>query len=366
MLPLAAAAQQVPGAVLQPAPDRRETHLPDFADPPDRAPTLQAPASPVPPSDVQGTIVLTGVVAAGDTVPASIAWPEYRDEVSGLVVSLNEGEALGPEWLRRQFEANGLIGKPVELSRVVNFIQILNQRFVASGFVNSGVLVPPQPVIEGEGVLQLELVLGRITGESAIVVSPPAKGLAQSYIERRLPSAKAIPFNAAAFEREFRLLAEDDAIATINADLAPTGRAGEATLAVAAVPVDRFDLYTSFANNRSPAIGGERFAVGGSARNVLASGDLLFAEFGTNSGVDDATLGYSIPLNPDLRVFAFGFINDAFVIDPVLRPLDIRTRSQAVDAGIERALIVVRSRTTGKSGSAIIDQSIKSLSDRLN
>ncbi|MEE4154312.1 MAG: ShlB/FhaC/HecB family hemolysin secretion/activation protein [Erythrobacter sp.] len=354
-LPGVAAAQEVPGGALQPAPDRRETPLPDFAIPPDPvpgpvpgpapgpgpgpAPTLASP-DPLAATTSQATVVLTDVAVEGDSAPAAnLAWPDLRDEASGLMTTLAPGEAIGPAWLRRQFAANGLIGKPAELGRVIGLIQLINQRFVALGYVNSGVLVSPQPAIEREGVLRLDLVLGRIAGEGTILIEAPAKGLASRYISRRLPSAGAIPFNAAAFEREFRLLAEDEALATINADLAPTARAGEAALRVAAIPADRFDLYTAFANNRSPSIGGERLALGGSVRNVLGAGDLLFAEIGTTAGVEDATLSYRGPLTRSLGVFINGFVNDAIVIDEQLRPLDIRTRSHAFDAGIERALI---------------------------
>ena len=340
LLPFAAQAQEAPGGALQPGPDRRETPLPEFATPPERPPSLEPPAQPRAPASAQGTVVLSDVVVEGDTAPAAaIAWPEYRDEASGVAITLDEGEALGPVWLRRQFEANQLIGTPVDLSRVIGLIQLVNQRFVALGYVNSGVLVPPQPVIEREGVLGLTLVLGRIAGGSAVTIEPPVKGLAQSYIERRLPAARGVPFNAAAFEREFRILAEDDTLATINADLTPTGRAGEAALAISAVPANRFDLYASFVNNRSPSIGGERLALGGSMRNLLGSGDTLFAEVGTGDGVEDATVSYRAPLTPSLGVFVNGFINDAIVTDPLLRPLDIRTQSHAVDAGIERTLL---------------------------
>lgn len=340
ILPHGALAQDVPGGALQPAPDRRETPLPDFATPPEPAPRLKpAPTPPAAPA-ARGTVVLNDVTVEGDAdASAAIVWPDLRDAESGLAVTLAPGEALGPGWLRRQFAANGLIGEPVDLGRVIGLVQLLNQRFVALGYVNSGVLVPPQPVIEREGVLRLELVLGRIGQESAVSIEAPSKGLSERYIERRLPTARAIPFNAAAFEREFRLLAEDEAIATINADLAATGSAGVAALRIAAVPADRFDLYAAIANSRSPTIGGERLALGGSARNLLGSGDILFAEIGTTDGVEDATLSYRGSLTRSLGVFLNGFVNDALVIDPQLRPLDIRTQSHAVDAGIERALL---------------------------
>lgn len=335
----AAGAQDVPGAALQPTPDRRETPLPDFAAPPEPPPLLK-PSSPETPASQEGTVVLTDVVVDGDTVSSTaVRWSDFRDETSGLDVSLGPGEAIGPDWLRRQFEANGLIGEPADLGRVIGLIQLINQRFVALGYVNSGILIPPQPVIERRGVLRLDLVLGRIAGKGVVTIEAPAKGLAPSYLARRLQSAGAIPFNAAAFEREFRLLAEDEAIETINADLAPMGRAGEAALSIAALPADRFDLYASFANNRSPSIGGERVALGGSIRNLVGSGDLLFLEAGLTAGVEDATISYRGPVTRSLGVFINGFVNDAIVIDEQLGPLDIRTQSHAVDAGIERALV---------------------------
>jgi hemolysin activation/secretion protein len=68
-----------------------------------------------------------------------------------------------------------------------------------------------------------------------------------------VPAASNQPLSAIAIERDFRLLAEDPAIRTVNADLRPGARPGEASLLLTVTPQDRFDIYLSAANSRSPS-----------------------------------------------------------------------------------------------------------------
>lgn len=337
--PVALSAQAAPEGALRPDPERPTLPQPDYAEPVTPPPLPQPPAITLP-SVGGATVTLTALEVDGDRATAPVpAWPPYTDPASGLTVSLAPGELLGPEWVRRQFADNGLIDRPVPYSRIVGYIQLLNARFATEGYVNSGVLVPPQEPVVDSGPLRLRLVLGRIPSD-AFVIGDPAGGLSEDFIRQRLPSAARYPFNAADFERDFRLLAEDPGVATVNADLRPTGRAGEAALAVNVDPADRFDLYYTFANSRTPSIGAERIALGGSARNAILAGDILAAEIGTTRGVTDFSGSYSEPVfTPRTRFFVGGGFNDAAVIDAVLAPIDIKTESISLYAGLSHALI---------------------------
>ncbi|WP_438853255.1 ShlB/FhaC/HecB family hemolysin secretion/activation protein, partial [Brevundimonas nasdae] len=138
----------------------------------------------------------------------------------------------------------------------------------------------------------------------------------------------------------FRLLAADPAIRTINANLRPGGGPGEAALDLTVVPQNRYDVYGSFANDRSPAVGGERLAIGGFIRNLLAPADVLSAELGTTHGLKDGFAGYVTPfLSPRTTLSVRGSFNNAAVIDSALVPLNIKSRDRAGEIGITQKLI---------------------------
>jgi hemolysin activation/secretion protein len=155
-----------------------------------------------------------------------------------------------------------------------------------------------------------------------------------------MPSAQRRPLNAAAIERDFRRLADDPAIRTVDAQLRPGAAPGEASLHLEIVPRDRFDLYFTAGNNRSPSVGGERLAAGGAARNLAASGDLLSGELGVTRGVLDASLAYAAPvLTPRTFLTLRGSFNRAAVVDRPLAPLDIRSRDRGAEASLVHRLV---------------------------
>ena len=136
--------------------------------------------------------------------------------------------------------------------------------------------------------------------------------------------------SAVDLERDFRLLAEDPAIRTVNADLRPGSRPGEASLALSIYPQERHDLYVSVANDRSPSVGGERVSIGGHARNGVVAGDILTGGIGLTKGVADAAVGYAAPFfDPRTTISARVGFNNAAVIDRPVRPLDIRARERS-------------------------------------
>lgn len=231
-------------------------------DPPAPTPSLGTPAAPATGGTVAATVTLADVRVIAEPADASAAplpgWQPITDAATGLKIDLLPGERFDAAWTRRQFEANGLIGAPVPLDRLVGLVQLVNLAFVRNGYVNSGLLLGGAIPREG-GTLDVRLIFGRTVGADPVDVAfgpGGAKGLSEAYVRARMASAAKTPFNAVAVEREFRLLAQDPAIRTINADLRPGQVPGEATLAVTVTPQERFDAYASIANSRSPSIGG--------------------------------------------------------------------------------------------------------------
>lgn len=280
--------------------------------------------------------------------PAGVArpprgWRPPEAQGSSLRLEHAPREALDEGWVRRQFALNGLPadgGAP----RALALVQHINRAFLSAGFINSGLVVRPAA---DAGVLELRILYGGLAASAD--GAPPvrvawtlneSKGLTEAYVRDRLPSAGRRPLSALDLERDFRLLAEDPAIRTVNADLRPGSRPGEASLLLSVYPQDRYDLYVTAANNRSPSVGGERLALGGSARSLLAAGDLLTAEAGITEGLEDISVGYALPfLSPRTTLSVRGALNDAAIVAPALVPLDIQARDRSAEVGLVRKVL---------------------------
>jgi hemolysin activation/secretion protein len=319
--------------------DAVQPAFPKFPEPARGLPTVSAPATPITSSD--GTMQLSDVqVRTDDGAGGALAmagWRPLSDSSAELKLSYTAGEALDSGWIRRQFADNGLLGTNVGYDRIGALVQLINLALVQNGYVNSGVLIEPG----SEGILNLRLVSGHLieekSGDGGIAVIWKGKsgnGLEAGYIRNRMASAQEVPLNLTAIESDFRLLAEDPAIRSINADLRPGARPGEATLAVTVDPQSRGDLYTAFANNRSPSVGGERYSVGGYVRSLIRPGDTISAEYGTTKGLNDFTASYMLPLfGPKLAFRARGGFNEAAVVETALLPLDISSKEWSAEGG---------------------------------
>lgn len=349
---LAAAAVAHPAAAQLPPPDQGPRTGPDAARP--EPPAFPRPGPPPPPipaepgaapsAQAAGAALHTVRVRArsagrdADAVPPP-GWRPPDEPLSGLSIDHRPGEPLGAAWAQRQFDRNGI----ADGGRAIALVQLLNRAFVTAGFINSGLLVRPE---QEPGIVDIELIHGRFApaepGAPAVTISwadGNSRGLRRSYIRQRMPAADRHPVNAAAIERDFRLLAEDPALRTVNAQLRPGARPGEASLDLIVLPAAPADFYLTAGNSRSPAVGGERYGATARFRNFFASGDQLIADTGVTAGVVDAAVAYSAPIFPRTSFSLRASYNEAAVIDAPLVPLAIETRDRTFEGSIVHQLL---------------------------
>lgn len=298
--------------------------------------------TPAPDAAESGIVTFCEVEVHAEPDVAAIATADSDGlDFGGFTVRYSRGERLDGAWVHQQVLANGLVGAPVPLDRIAAAVQQISLAYVRNGYVNSGVLLDPMSDPAGGSPLVLRLVAGRLIGGAATVEWPDDHklGLNDGYVLRRLPSARAIPLNGLAIERDFRTLAADDAIATVQADLQPGTRPGEAQLKLIVDPAPRFAVQASIANSRSPAVGGLRLGTGIAVRNTWFAGDRIGFDAGLTAGRPDAQVDYSAPfIHPALRIEARGGYNRAAVVDAPLRNLLIRARDWFAEGGFSLTL----------------------------
>jgi len=341
-------------AVAQPdQPDLSRERTGPQAAPPPRPAFAQPTPAPLPPpaqsaqpagpvADAPLATIEVTAEAGGAGARPPPRWVPPQEPGLDLKLDHRPGEVLDADWVRRQFTLNGLPRGGV--SRALALVQLVNRAFLSAGFVNSGVAVRPAAA---QGQLALRVVYGGLAapapGQPPVEVmwsAGRARGLDAGYVRDRLPSAGERPLSILDLERDFRRLAEDPAIRTVNADLRPGARPGEASLALTVLPQDRFDAYASFANNRAPSVGGDRAAAGAAMRNALLAGDLFSAEVGRTSGLTDATVSYVAPaFSPRNALALRASYDDAAVVDQVLEPLGISARERFAEASFTRKLV---------------------------
>jgi hemolysin activation/secretion protein len=334
-----------PGA-LTPQAGPSQTPLPPtpYATPqPPLVPVLPAPAAPSPAEGVTLSEVVVQTGPHAGTAHARRGWRPPAATAEQLGLALQPGEAMDAAWVRRQFELNHLVGAATTSDRVVALVLLINQAYAQSGYINSGVVFLRQDWSAG-GRLQLRLISGRLgPGRQALTVTwgpGGRRGLRAKFIRDRLPSATRVPLNAADLEHDFRLLADNAAIETVNAQLVPGAAPGEASLALVVAPQPRVDVYSGVANSRNPSVGPIRFFAGGSLRNLAFSGDLVSVDVGQTSGLTDAVVDYATPfLTPRLTADVQGLYDAAAVVDPTVAKLDIRSTETSVEGGLTAHLL---------------------------
>lgn len=332
-------------------PSRNSVHeplpLPAYPSPTDvPTPTFAPPALSSP---AAGMFVLDDVQIATDpaTNPPH-ALPEWQPAQAigeDLALRHAHGQPLDAEWAAAQFFANGLLGHAVPFDRIWATIQLVNLAYAQNGYINSGIILA-EPIAAGSRRLKLRLVYGELhnprTGRPDLRIewTGSRQGLNPAFIADRMPAAGARPINIKDLERDFRLLADNPFIRTIRTKLVPGVKPGEAALDITVTPQPRGDLYVTYGNSRSPSVGGERFAIGGSLRSLAVAGDTLGLEYGRTSGLDDVTGSYQMPFfSPDMTLRLRGAYNRAAVVDAPLLPLDIRSREWYAEGSLDRKLI---------------------------
>ncbi len=300
---------QVPQVPSDTRPSERPLPLPEFRKPPPEL--LQLPQVKPPDAErlpgVLRVLVskfrITGNTVFSDAELAKVAAPFENREITNTDL----------EELRRQ----------------------LTVYYVSRGYINSGAVLPDQKV--SEGVIEIRIVEGRLTRTEI----EGTEHFRKEYFSDRIALRAGPPLNLVNLEQELQILLRDPLVQSMNAQLVPGERPGEAVLKAQVAERPRYDLGISLDNKLSPSLGEARLTLLGAINNPLGRGDVLSGELGVAEGIrHDFKLRYRTPINARDTAIGFHYENaKSEVIQEPFNVLDITSKIETVGAQITHPVI---------------------------
>jgi hemolysin activation/secretion protein len=225
------------------------------------------------------------------------------------------------------------LGKPVTTADLEEIRRQLTLLYVNRGYINSGVLIPDQNVVNG--VVAFRVVEGRV---SDIEVTG-TDHFDPEYFRSRLARGTEPPFNVENLGREQQILLQDPLVRRLNLELLPRLEPGDAKLHADVLEGSRYSLNAQIADDQSPTVGAVRGQLQGSMANILGVGDILAAQYGRSQGLNDGYVGYSLPIaSDDTRVSLRYDKNGVVVVTPELGPLNVTSSFSSVGVGLSRPM----------------------------
>ncbi len=225
------------------------------------------------------------------------------------------------------------IDQAASIASIEEIRRALTLLYVNRGYINSGLTIPDQNV--ENGVVTFRAVEGRVT---EVDVSG-TEHFAPDYFRARIERGLDIPFNIANLERRQQILLQDPLVRRLNIELLPGLAPGQAKVRADVLEASPHSITAQIANNQSPTVGEIRGQLQGSVANLLGVGDILSAQYGRSQGVNDGSIGYSLPIaGDDTRLSLRYDINGTVVVTPALAPLQVTSRYNSIAVGLSRPI----------------------------
>ncbi len=226
------------------------------------------------------------------------------------------------------------------LNRRISYVDLevlrnrLTQWLIDNGYISSGVIIPDQDV--NNGIVHLAVVEGKLT---AIKVEGN-KHFSKNYFIDRITRRTEPPFRISDLQEAFQLLYQDQRVSAVNAELAGGLAPGEGNLTIKVTESSPWQLILSATNDNSPSIGSYHGSLLAAHRNLTGAGDAIEGSFGGSEGGYDYGVRYSRPLtSADTMLDIYFRIGEASVIDPLFKPLDIRSSSATYGGRLSHPLV---------------------------
>jgi hemolysin activation/secretion protein len=206
----------------------------------------------------------------------------------------------------------------------------LTLHYVNRGYINSGAVIPDQRI--AEGTVEIRIIEGRLQR----IEVDGTQHFRKEYFSDRIARHAGPPLNVTELERELQLRLRDPLVASINAQLAPGDRPGEAVLRTRVTEAPRYDVGATLDNKLSPSLGEAALTLHGAMRNLIGYGDVLSADFGMAEGIrPDLKLRYRTPFTArDTSAGVYYERSKSEIVQSPFDLLEIRSEIETVGAQV--------------------------------
>jgi len=201
----------------------------------------------------------------------------------------------------------------------------LTRYYIQRGYINSGAVIPDQKVVDG--IIHLVIVEGRLTD----IEVGGNKLLNSAYIKDRLELGAGPPLNVEELQERIQIMLESPVIETMNSELRPGDRPGEASLSTLVKEGPRAQFIPVVDNRLSPSLGDVRVLPQLYLYSLTGHGDVLSGAVGVGEGLTDAYATWAVPLNAhDTTLTLLADYSDSQIEKGPFKDLDIENKTRTL------------------------------------
>lgn len=287
---------------IQPRPAPPVFKLPELPIPPDRGPLSAAPI-----------FILKSVEFDGNTV--------FTDEQLRSI-------------------AKPYLGRRVSTEDLQNLRNRLSRRYLNSGYINSGAVLPDQQVTAGSityRIIEGQVTDIRVTGH---------ENVHPDYIRMRLALSGGPPLNVQQLQEQVQILLQDPLIERVDVKLGPGTRLGEAELTVNVAEKPRHSVRATVSNSRPPSVGEFEGQTELEFRNLTGWGEAYRVTLSKTKGLEEAIGRIEIPVTAwDTKIYFEISNSDSEVVEQPFNTIDVEGKSRDYLVGITQPVYRTGSKT---------------------
>ena len=227
-------------------------------------------------------------------------------------------------------------GKSVDFAGLNQIRELISALYEDSGYPSSGAYIPPQKV--EDGLVRILVIEGEIDEVQIVGLDR----LGEGYVKSRLGSLSA-PLKASLLLDRLYLLRQDPLIESVSATMAAGIEPGKSVLRVEVEEAKSWSLNLGGDSYKSPSVGSFARYAKFSHLNLLGFGDRFGLSYTNTSGSNAFSADYSVPYSASGRVSAAYGLSDNDVIEDAFTALDIESKSNYWQFGLDH--LVIRSAT---------------------
>jgi hemolysin activation/secretion protein len=228
------------------------------------------------------------------------------------------------------------LNRDISIAELFEIRSKITELYLSKGYVTSGAIVPPQTIGRADGVVEIQVIEGRV---ESIEVKGNSR-LNAEYVRSRIARYTGEPLNQQQLLMGLQLLRLNPLINNVRAELAAGLQPGSSILTVEIGEAPIWYSQISVDNHRSPSAGTDRRQVQVRNSNVFGWGDSASVAYTNTDGSNGIDLNYQTPLAPQNTRLSFSYgSSSSKVIEAPFNILDIKSKSSYYEASIQHLII---------------------------